>query len=248
MGYYASNSSALPPLEHASDARPAPAGMSRPLPGGIHDAQPWLERSELLVGKQGMLALARAHVLVVGLGGVGSFAAEFLARAGVGELTIVDGDDVDPTNRNRQLPALVSTQRRMKAHVMKERLLDINPSLKCHDKVQFIECDECSALVQHGKFYLCACVFVRVRVCSCVCDRYLCSHGIIVRTCTYINMYAHRHLQIHGVILSVFLSVGVCLSACLHVCMHACKHVCVCVCVCVHGFHIHTYIYIYRQF
>ena len=69
----------------------------------------WLERTELLVGSDALERLQKAHVLVVGLGGVGSFAAEFLARSGVGRLTIVDGDVVDPTNRNRQLQALSST-------------------------------------------------------------------------------------------------------------------------------------------
>ena len=66
----------------------------------------WLSRTTLLIGDEKLNQLQKSHVLVVGLGGVGSFAAEFLARAGVGTLTIVDGDVVDPTNRNRQLPAL----------------------------------------------------------------------------------------------------------------------------------------------
>ena len=69
----------------------------------------WLERTELLVKEKGLEKLKKANVLVVGLGGVGSFAAEFLARAGVGNMTIVDGDTVDITNINRQLPALHST-------------------------------------------------------------------------------------------------------------------------------------------
>jgi tRNA A37 threonylcarbamoyladenosine dehydratase len=66
----------------------------------------WLERTELLIKEEGLEKLNKAAVLVVGLGGVGSFAAEFLARAGVGNMTIVDGDTVDITNINRQLPAL----------------------------------------------------------------------------------------------------------------------------------------------
>ncbi|HJR99970.1 MAG TPA: ThiF family adenylyltransferase, partial [Flavobacterium sp.] len=69
----------------------------------------WTERAELLFKKEGLEKLQNAHILVVGLGGVGSFAAEFLARAGVGKMTIVDGDVVDITNINRQLPALHST-------------------------------------------------------------------------------------------------------------------------------------------
>lgn len=89
----------------------------------------WLERTELLIKEEGLKKLNNAHVLVVGLGGVGSFAAEFLARAGVGKMTIVDGDTVDITNVNRQLPALHSTVGKHKVEVVAERLLDINPKL-----------------------------------------------------------------------------------------------------------------------
>ncbi len=87
----------------------------------------WLERTGLLVGPEALNRVLGAHVLVVGLGGVGSFAAEFLARAGVGRLTLVDGDVVDPTNRNRQLQALSSTHGQKKAWLMRDRVLDINP-------------------------------------------------------------------------------------------------------------------------
>jgi tRNA A37 threonylcarbamoyladenosine dehydratase len=90
----------------------------------------WLQRSRLLVGDSGLARLQAANVLVVGLGGVGGFCAEFLCRAGVGAMTIVDGDEVDPTNRNRQLLALRSTQAMPKSRVLAERLLDINPDLK----------------------------------------------------------------------------------------------------------------------
>lgn len=89
----------------------------------------WLERTELLVQEQGLKNLISKHVMVVGLGGIGSFAAEFIARAGVGKMTIVDGDDIDPTNANRQLPALTSTIGKSKAQLMADRLLDINPEL-----------------------------------------------------------------------------------------------------------------------
>ena len=95
-------------------------------------AQPdddWLQRSRLLVGDSGLARLEAANVLVVGLGGVGGFCAEFLCRAGIGAMTIVDGDEVDPTNRNRQLLALRSTQSMPKSRVLAERLLDINPAL-----------------------------------------------------------------------------------------------------------------------
>lgn len=92
----------------------------------------WLVRTELLIGKDNLEKLTRAHVLVVGMGGVGSFAAEFLCRNGIGRMTIVDGDTVDPTNRNRQLPALSSTHGQYKADLMAARLKDINPDLELH--------------------------------------------------------------------------------------------------------------------
>ena len=76
--------------------------------------------------------------MVVGLGGVGSFAAEFIARSGIGKMTIIDGDTVDPTNRNRQLPALATNHGEPKALIMKERLLAINPELKLHVVQEFV--------------------------------------------------------------------------------------------------------------
>jgi tRNA threonylcarbamoyladenosine dehydratase len=98
----------------------------------------WLSRTELLIGKEKLMKLQNSHVLVVGMGGVGSFAAEFICRGGVGEMTIVDGDTVDPSNRNRQLPALSTTHGLSKADVMAERLLAINPDLKLHVIKEFI--------------------------------------------------------------------------------------------------------------
>ena len=89
----------------------------------------WLQRTELLLGSESLEKLRNLHVLVVGLGGVGSFAAEFLARAGVGNMTIVDGDTVDITNTNRQLPAMHSTVNIPKTEVMATRMKDINPDL-----------------------------------------------------------------------------------------------------------------------
>lgn len=89
----------------------------------------WLSRTELLIGKSALLTLAKSHVMVVGLGGVGSFAAEFIARSGVGRMTIIDGDVIDPSNRNRQLPALATNHGQYKAAIMAERLKAINPEL-----------------------------------------------------------------------------------------------------------------------
>lgn len=98
----------------------------------------WLSRTELLIGKEKLNKLVNSHVLVVGMGGVGSFAAEFVCRAGVGQMTIVDGDIVDPSNRNRQLPALATTHGQSKADIMAERLLAINPELKLRSIKEFI--------------------------------------------------------------------------------------------------------------
>ena len=89
----------------------------------------WQERTEMLFGKEGCEKLKAAMVVVVGVGGVGGFAAEMLARAGVGHLVVVDSDDVSVTNRNRQILALTSTVGRPKCEVLKERLLDINPEI-----------------------------------------------------------------------------------------------------------------------
>lgn len=90
----------------------------------------WLERTELLVKEEGIQKLQNANLLIIGLGGVGSFAAEFLGRAGVGKMTIADGDTVDITNINRQLPALHSTVGKKKTELVAERLMDINPELQ----------------------------------------------------------------------------------------------------------------------
>jgi tRNA A37 threonylcarbamoyladenosine dehydratase len=98
----------------------------------------WLSRTSLLVGEETVRHLATRHVMVVGLGGVGSYAAEFIARSGVGEMTIIDGDVVDPTNRNRQLPALAVNHGQSKALIMAERLKAINPELKLHVIKEFI--------------------------------------------------------------------------------------------------------------
>ncbi len=90
----------------------------------------WLSRSEWLIGKEGLQTLQNSTVLVAGLGGVGSYAAEMLARAGTGHLILIDNDVITETNRNRQLAALTVTAGRLKTQVMQERLLQINPEIK----------------------------------------------------------------------------------------------------------------------
>lgn len=101
----------------------------------------WLSRTELLIGRENLVKLSQAHVLVIGLGGVGSFAAEFICRGGVGTMTIVDGDVVDPTNRNRQLPALATNHGESKADIMAERLKAINPELNLNVVKSFVTPD-----------------------------------------------------------------------------------------------------------
>ncbi len=90
----------------------------------------WLTRTELLIGKENIQHLQNAHIVIVGLGGVGAYAAEMLGRAGIGSMTIVDTDIVSNTNRNRQLLALASTEGKAKTDVMRQRLLDINPDIQ----------------------------------------------------------------------------------------------------------------------
>lgn len=90
----------------------------------------WKQRTRLLLGEEKSERLRQAHVLVVGVGGVGAYAAEMLCRAGVGRLTLVDADTVQPTNINRQLPALHSTLGQPKVEVLAARFRDINPEVE----------------------------------------------------------------------------------------------------------------------
>ena len=105
-------------------------------------------REELLLGADALQKLASSHVAVFGIGGVGSFACEALARAGVGELTLIDNDTVSLTNRNRQLIALVSTTGQAKVEVMRERIADINPRCTVHALQQFYTPDSTLDLTQ----------------------------------------------------------------------------------------------------
>ncbi|MCQ2375355.1 MAG: tRNA threonylcarbamoyladenosine dehydratase [Salinivirgaceae bacterium] len=114
----------------------------------------WLERTELLIGKEKLQALTTKHVLIVGLGGVGAYAAESITRAGIGELTIVDGDSLNISNINRQLPALHSTIGMPKAEVMANRLRDINPELKLHVINSYIKDDEMIDLLNNKYDYV----------------------------------------------------------------------------------------------
>lgn len=112
----------------------------------------WLERTELLFGADKLQKLKSAHVLVVGLGGVGAYAAEQLCRAGVGNMTIVDGDVVESSNRNRQLPALISNTGKPKAEIMAARFRDINPEINLTVVNDFIRDEKTTELLNSQPF------------------------------------------------------------------------------------------------
>jgi tRNA A37 threonylcarbamoyladenosine dehydratase len=113
-------------------------------------AAPLYQRTQILVGDQGIARLRSARVLVAGLGGVGSFAAEALARAGVGKLTLADHDRVAGSNLNRQLVALGSTLGLPKAEVMAERIRDINPDCRVTLIQRFLEPGDMAGLYGAG--------------------------------------------------------------------------------------------------
>ena len=112
----------------------------------------WLERTELLIGADGIEKLQNSHVLIVGLGGVGAYAAEQICRAGVGTMTIIDGDVVEESNRNRQLPALKSNEGRPKAEILAERFRDINPEIVLHVENQYLEENEITELLANNTY------------------------------------------------------------------------------------------------
>lgn len=118
----------------------------------------WQERAALLFKEEGIDKLTKANILVVGLGGVGSFAAEFLARAGVGKMTIVDGDTVDITNINRQLPALHSTVGKPKVSIVSQRLIDINPELELTSVEEFLSPERAFEIVTPEFDYVIDCI------------------------------------------------------------------------------------------
>ena len=107
-------------------------------------------RTALLIGDDGLQRLAAARVLVAGVGGVGSYAVEALARAGIGTLTLVDSDVVQASNINRQLHALTTTLGQPKVAVMAERLLQINPDLQVTPLQELITSDNVPVLLEPG--------------------------------------------------------------------------------------------------
>ena len=112
----------------------------------------WKQRTQILLGREKMERLCRAHVLVVGLGGVGAYAAEMLCRAGIGHMTIVDADTVQPTNINRQLPALHSTLGQYKADVLAARFRDINPDIRLDVLPVYLKDEAITELLDSERF------------------------------------------------------------------------------------------------
>ena len=112
----------------------------------------WLERTELLLGSEKLDMLRHANILIVGVGGVGAYAAEMIARAGVGHMTIADADSVSASNINRQLVALHSTIGRPKCEILAERLRDINPEIELTIVNRFIKDDETDELLDSAPF------------------------------------------------------------------------------------------------
>lgn len=115
-------------------------------------APQWLQRTELLLDSETVARFSRAHVLVVGLGGVGAFAAESLCRAGIGEFTLVDADEVEETNLNRQLLALTTTIGKPKVEVMAERMRQINPAVKLHLIHEFLRDERTIEVLEAAKY------------------------------------------------------------------------------------------------
>lgn len=112
------------------------------------------DRMGRLVGDQKMEQLLRSHVMVIGLGGVGSWAAESLVRSGVGEITLVDFDEICITNFNRQLHALNRLVGKQKSDVMAERMQQINPALKVNAMTKFYNADHCEEIFQKRPAYV----------------------------------------------------------------------------------------------
>lgn len=111
-------------------------------------------RNELAIGTEGVELLKNTTVAILGVGGVGSFAAEACARSGIGKIILVDKDNVDITNINRQLVAYTSTVGRSKSEVMKERILDINPACEVHDLHMFYTEDTYEEFFSHNLDYV----------------------------------------------------------------------------------------------
>ncbi|MGI6718921.1 MAG: tRNA threonylcarbamoyladenosine dehydratase [Bacteroidales bacterium] len=112
----------------------------------------WQSRTNLIINNTQMQKLQKSHVVVFGVGGVGSYAAECICRSGVGSITLIDGDTISESNINRQLPALHSTLNLYKTQVLKERFLDINPNLNIYTIEKMLTPDDVDILFNNNKF------------------------------------------------------------------------------------------------
>ena len=125
------------------------------MPNSTH---PQFARTEILLGKEGLAQLKSKHIFIAGLGGVGSYCAEAMARAGVGRLTLLDHDKVVPSNINRQLLALHSTEGQFKADLMRARILDINPECEVNVLYDFLAIENVNQLVSADSDYVIDCI------------------------------------------------------------------------------------------
>jgi len=116
------------------------------------------ERTEILIGKEGLARLASRRVLIAGLGGVGGYVAEAVARANIGHLTLLDHDVVGASNMNRQLVALHATIGMKKTEVMRRRIADINPAIAVRVEEGFLDPDGVEALLAGGYDYVIDCI------------------------------------------------------------------------------------------
>jgi tRNA threonylcarbamoyladenosine dehydratase len=114
----------------------------------------WLSRTELLIGQDKLEKLKNSNVLIVGLGGVGGYAAEAICRAGIGNITLVDGDKINESNRNRQLLALVSSQGKDKTEIMARRLEDINPMVNLKLINKYVQDNQMNDIVSEEYDYV----------------------------------------------------------------------------------------------
>lgn len=119
----------------------------------------WMGRTQLLLGDEQVTRLMNSNVIVLGLGGVGGMCAEMIARSGVGKMTIVDADHIEASNRNRQIPALVSTDNKQKAEVLAARLRDINPDIELTVLNEYLRDQRTFEVLDHGHFdFACDCI------------------------------------------------------------------------------------------
>lgn len=116
------------------------------------DENTWYARTTLLLGEKNIEKLQKSNVLIIGLGGVGAYVAEQLCRAGIGKMTIVDGDTVHASNRNRQLGALISNEGKSKASIIASRLIDINPEIELEVINEYLKENPLKNIIQSASY------------------------------------------------------------------------------------------------